>query len=52
MLYFAQVSGAFLGDAWLWWVLPAGLMITLMVLSLVLIGYSLEHRLEPRLAGR
>ncbi len=52
MLYFAQVSGAFLGDAWLWWVMPAGLMITLMVLSLVLIGYSLEHRLEPRLAER
>jgi ABC-type dipeptide/oligopeptide/nickel transport system permease subunit len=52
MLYFAQVSGAFLGDAWLWWVLPTGLMITLMVLSLVLIGYSLEHRLEPRLNRR
>lgn len=52
MLYFAQASGAFLGDAWLWWVLPAGLMITLLVLSLVLIGYSLEHRLEPRLGRR
>ncbi len=52
MLYFAQVSGAFLGDAWLWWVLPTGLMITLMILSLVLIGYWLEHRLEPRLARR
>jgi peptide/nickel transport system permease protein len=43
MLYFARASGAFLSDAWQWWVLPAGLMITLAVLSLVLIGYSLEN---------
>lgn len=52
MLFFAQASGAFLGDAWLWWVVPAGLMITLTVLSLVLIGYALEHRLEPQLNRR
>jgi ABC-type dipeptide/oligopeptide/nickel transport system permease subunit len=44
MLYFARASGAFLGDSWMWWVLPTGLMITLAVLSLALIGYSLEHR--------
>ncbi|MGD2049921.1 MAG: ABC transporter permease [Chloroflexota bacterium] len=52
MLYFAQASGAFLGDAWLWWVLPAGLMITLTVLGLVLLGSALERRLEPRLDRR
>ena len=45
MLYFARASGAFLSDAWQWWVLPAGLMITLTVLSLGLIGYSLEFRM-------
>jgi peptide/nickel transport system permease protein len=45
MLYFARASGAFLGDAWRWWVLPAGLMITLTVLSLGLIGYNLEYRI-------
>jgi peptide/nickel transport system permease protein len=45
MLYFARASGAFLSDAWKWWVLPAGLMITLTVLSLGLIGYSLEQRM-------
>ncbi len=44
MLYFARASGAFLGDAWKWWVVPAGLMISLTVLSLALIGYSLEQR--------
>ncbi len=52
MLYFAQASGAFLGDAWLWWVLPTGLMITLTVLGLVLLGFALERRLEPRLNRR
>lgn len=45
MLYFARASGAFLSDAWKWWVLPTGLMITLAVLSLGLIGYSLEQRM-------
>jgi ABC-type dipeptide/oligopeptide/nickel transport system permease subunit len=44
MLYFARASGAFLSEAWKWWVVPTGLMITLTVLSLGLIGYSLEHR--------
>ena len=46
MLYFARASGAFLSDAWKWWVLPTGLMITLTVLSLGLIGYSLEQRIS------
>ena len=45
MLYFARASGAFLSDSWKWWVLPTGLMITLAVLSLGLIGYSLEQRM-------
>jgi peptide/nickel transport system permease protein len=45
MLYFARSSGAFLSDAWTWWVLPTGLMITITVLSLGLIGYSLEQRI-------
>jgi ABC-type dipeptide/oligopeptide/nickel transport system permease subunit len=49
MLYFARMSGAFLGRAWQWWVLPAGLMITLSVLSLVLMGYGLEQKLEPQM---
>jgi ABC-type dipeptide/oligopeptide/nickel transport system permease subunit len=45
MLYFARASGAFLSESWKWWVLPTGLMITLTVLSLGLISYSLEQRL-------
>jgi ABC-type dipeptide/oligopeptide/nickel transport system permease subunit len=47
MLYFARASGVFLGEAWKWWVVPAGVMITLSVLGLVLIAYTLERRLEP-----
>ena len=47
MLFFARASGAFLNQAWRWWVFPAGLMITLTVLSLVMMGYSLEKRFEP-----
>ena len=47
MLYFAQASGAALGDAWLWWVLPTGLLITATILSLVLIFYALEPRFNP-----
>ena len=45
MLYFARASGAFMSNAWKWWVLPTGLMITLSVLSLGLLGYSLEQRI-------
>ena len=51
MLYFARASGAFLGDAWKWWVLPTGLMITLTVLSLGLIGYGLEQRISKKIGG-
>jgi ABC-type dipeptide/oligopeptide/nickel transport system permease subunit len=47
MLFFARASGAFLRDSWSWWVLPAGLMITLTVLSLVFIGYGLERKFDP-----
>ncbi len=46
MLFFARVSGAFLGKAWRWWVFPAGFMITLSVISLVLIGFALEQSKE------
>ena len=46
MLYFARASGAFLGESWKWWVMPAGIMISLSVLSLVLIGFGLEGRLR------
>jgi peptide/nickel transport system permease protein len=52
MLYFARASGAFIGRSWQWWVVPTGLMITLTVLSLALISYALEQRMEPTLKMR
>lgn len=49
ILYWAQVRGAFLTDAWLWWVLPPGLLIGLAALGFALMGFSLERRINPRL---
>ena len=49
ILYWAQVRGAFLTDAWLWWVLPPGLMIGAAALGFALMGFALEHRINPQL---
>jgi len=49
VLYWAQVRGAFLTPAWLWWVLPPGLLIALASLGFALIGFALEQVINPRL---
>jgi len=49
VLYFAQVRSAFLTGAWVWWVLPPGLLITATVLGFALMGFALEEVLNPRL---
>jgi peptide/nickel transport system ATP-binding protein/peptide/nickel transport system permease protein len=49
ILYWAQVRGAFLTDAWLWWVLPPGLLIGAAALGFALMGFALEHRVNPQL---
>lgn len=49
MLYWANVRAAVLSDAWLWWVVPPGLAIAGLVVSLGLIGLSVEERLNPTL---
>jgi peptide/nickel transport system permease protein len=49
MLYWAQVRGAFLTPAWLWWVLPPGLLIASAALGFALLGFALEQRVNPRL---
>jgi peptide/nickel transport system ATP-binding protein/peptide/nickel transport system permease protein len=49
VLYWAQVRGAFLTPAWLWWVMPPGLLIVCAALGFALIGFSLEQRVDPRL---
>jgi ABC-type glutathione transport system ATPase component/ABC-type dipeptide/oligopeptide/nickel transport system permease subunit len=42
-LYYANARAAFLGDAWLWWVLPPGLAIALLVLGFALLGVGLPR---------
>ena len=39
----------FITDLWKWWMLPAGLLIGLTILSLSFIGYALEEVVNPRL---
>jgi ABC-type dipeptide/oligopeptide/nickel transport system permease subunit len=51
ILYYAQARGAFLKASWIWWVVPPGLLITLLVLGFAFTGQALEEILDPRLRG-
>jgi len=51
MLYNARYSGAFSRLMW-WWILPPGVMITLLAMSFVLIGQALDEILNPKLRAR
>jgi peptide/nickel transport system permease protein len=52
MLHFAQVQGAVLTDAWLWWVIPPGLAIAATVVSLALLATAIDGRRSlPGIAG-
>jgi len=52
MRYALNLPGLFLTDRWLWWLLPPGLCITLLILALTFVGMGIESRLEPRLRQR
>lgn len=52
MLYYAQAKSAFLTDAWLWWVLPPGLLLAMLSFGLMLINYSMESKMDPRMEGK
>lgn len=48
MMRFAlNLPGLLLTDRWLWWLLPPGLCITILVLGLTYLGMGLEGRLHP-----
>ncbi len=47
---FGQARGALLSGAWLWWVVPPGVCIALVVSGLALLGFGLEERSQPRVA--
>ncbi|NDJ87130.1 MAG: ABC transporter permease [Chloroflexi bacterium] len=49
MRYALNLPGLLLTDRWLWWLLPPGVCITLLILSLTLVGIGLESRLMPGL---
>ena len=50
MMRFAlNLPGLLLTDRWLWWLLPPGLCITLLILALTYLGMGLERRLHPGL---
>jgi len=49
ILYWAQVRGAFLSPAWVWWVLPAGLLISVATRGFALVGFAMEQYVNPRL---
>ncbi len=49
MLFYAQARSAFLSGAWVWWVLPPGVLITAATLGFAFVGYSLEEVLNPRM---
>jgi peptide/nickel transport system permease protein len=48
MIYWAQRSGAITAGAF-WWIVAPGIMITITVLGLGLVGYKLEEWANPRL---
>lgn len=52
MLHYAQARAAFLTGAWVWWILPAGICIALVVLGFALVGFALEQGTDPRLRKR
>ncbi|MGB3100473.1 MAG: dipeptide/oligopeptide/nickel ABC transporter permease/ATP-binding protein, partial [Psychrobacillus psychrotolerans] len=51
ILYYANSRSAFLTEAWVWWIIPPGICIVLVVLAFSLMGYFLEEKVNPRLSS-
>ncbi|MBD7938979.1 dipeptide/oligopeptide/nickel ABC transporter permease/ATP-binding protein [Cytobacillus sp. Sa5YUA1] len=49
ILFYANSRSAFLTEAWMWWIIPPGVCIVIVVLAFSLMGYYLEERFNPRL---
>jgi ABC-type dipeptide/oligopeptide/nickel transport system permease subunit len=52
VLFYAQARGALMSAAWVWWVLPPGLLITATVVGIALVGFGVERVFTPRLRAR
>ncbi|MBQ5849220.1 MAG: ABC transporter permease [Lachnospiraceae bacterium] len=51
ILYYAQQRNAFTIGAWLWWVLPPGIMLSIFAFALMLFSYCMEGSMDKRLEG-
>ena len=51
MLFYAHARNAYLTSAWLWWIVPPGLAVTVTVFAFAAIGYALENAARPALSG-
>ena len=50
-LYFANNGSAILTDAWLWWIVPPGVALTLLIVGLAFVGFAFEEMADPQLGG-
>ena len=50
-LYFANNGSAILTDAWLWWIVPPGVALTILIVGLAFVGYAFEEFADPQLSG-
>ena len=50
-LYFANNGSAILTDAWLWWIVPPGVALTVLIVGLAFVGFALEEMADPQLGG-
>ncbi|MBN2497170.1 MAG: ABC transporter permease [Deltaproteobacteria bacterium] len=41
----------FLSDAWIWWALPPGVCLSLLLLGLALLAMEVERKVDPRIEG-
>ena len=50
-LYFANNASAILTDAWLWWIVPPGVALTILIVGLAFVGFAFEEMADPQLHG-
>ena len=50
-LYFANNASAILTDAWLWWIIPPGVALTILIVGLAFVGFAFEEIADPQLHG-
>ncbi len=50
-LYFASNASAILTDAWLWWIVPPGVALTVLIVGLAFVGFAFEEAADPQLVS-